>query len=39
MYKLNTNQVPSIFNDLIKNSEHKYPAKFSKICFSFKAFL
>ena len=37
MYKLNTNQVPSIFNDLIKKPEHKYPTKFSKICFSLKA--
>ena len=36
MYKLNTNQVPSIFNDLIKKPEHKYPTKFSKICFSLK---
>ena len=39
MYKLNTNQAPSIFNDLIKKPEHKYPTKFSKICFSLKAFL
>ena len=31
MYKVNTNQVPSIFNDLIKKPEHKY-------CFSLKAF-
>ena len=38
MYKLNTNQVPSIFNDLIKKPEHKYPTKFLKICFSLKAF-
>ena len=38
MYKLNTNQLPSIFNDLIKKPEHKYPTKFSKICFSLKAF-
>ena len=35
MYKLNTNQVPSTFNDLIKQ---EYPTKFSKICFSLKAF-
>ena len=38
MCKLNTNQVPLIFNDLIKKPEHKYPTKFSKICFSLKAF-
>ena len=38
MYKLNTNQVLSIFHDLIKKPEHKYPTKFSKICFSLKAF-
>ena len=38
MYKLNTNQVPSIFNDLIKKPERKYPTKFSKICFNLKAF-
>ena len=38
MYKLNTNQVPSIFDDLIKKPEHKYLTKFSKICFSLKAF-
>ena len=38
MYKLNTNQFPSIFNDLIKKPEHKYPTKLSKICFSLKAF-
>ena len=37
MYKLNTNQVPSTVNDLIKKPEHKYPTKFSKICFSLKA--
>ena len=36
--KLNTNQVPSIFNDLIKKPEHKYLTKFSKICFSLKTF-
>ena len=29
MYKLNTNQVSSIFNDLIKKPEHKYPTRFS----------
>ena len=38
MYKLNTNQMLSIFNDLIKKPEHKYPKKFSKICFSLRAF-
>ena len=38
MYKLNTDQVSSIFNDLIKKPEHKYATKFSKICFSLKAF-
>ena len=38
MCRLNTNQMPSIFNDLIKKPEHKYPTKFSKICFSLKAF-
>ena len=38
MYKLNTNQVSSIFNDLIKKPEHKYPTKFSKNCFSLRDF-
>ena len=38
MCKLNTNEVPSVFNVLIKKPEHKYPTKFSKICFSLKAF-
>ena len=31
-------KVPSVFNDLIKKPEHKYPTKFLKICFSLKAF-
>ena len=38
MFKLNTNQAPSIFSDLIKKPDHKYPTKFSENCFSLKHF-
>ena len=36
MHKVNSQEMPRIFNDLIKNPVHKYPTNFSKSHFWFK---
>ena len=33
MHKFINNQIPSIFSDLIKTSDHKYPTNFSQSSF------
>ena len=36
MHKVNNQETPRIFNDLIKKSVHKYPTNFSKSSFCLK---
>ena len=39
MHKFVNNQIPSIFNDLIKRPDHKYPTNFSQSIFTEKGIL
>ena len=38
MQKFINNQIPSIFSDLIKGPDHKYPTNFSESCFYLKRY-
>ena len=38
MYRLGNSDIPAIFNDIVKNPEHKYPTKFLSLNYTLRKY-